>query len=173
MVSQRVPGAFHVDRSVHRHRIGDVDDHESLRRRIFRANTLQASQSATRNRDAVIFEPPALMIARLIGKKAARAPSVPDSVHALIAYCEENARLCPMPPSWSALWELLPDRKRTHIGWEPPPPLILTAWHGTSGLEKSLRLATHIEWADRFGGLAPVAVFLRGLREHEWFHRGE
>jgi hypothetical protein len=106
-------------------------------------------------------------------KTAPRSPAISDSVQTLIAYCGENSRLCPMPPAWSALWELLPARRLTHTGWEPPAPLILTAWHGTSGLEKSLRLAIHIEWAFRFGEFAPVTAFLRALSEDEWFHRGE
>jgi hypothetical protein len=106
-------------------------------------------------------------------KKAACETAGTDSAQTLIAYCGENSRLCPMPPAWSTLWDMLPDRRLTHTGWEPPPPLILTAWHGTSGLEKSLRLAIHIDWAARFGGLSEVEAFLRALAEDQWFHRGE
>lgn len=112
------------------------------------------------------------MIKNLI-KKASVAPDAGESVTTLVAYCRLNSRVCPLPRGWSALWELLPNRRRTHVGWDPPPPLILTSWYGTSSLEKSLRLATHIEWADRFGELSSVATFLRRLREEEWFHIGE
>ncbi len=75
-----------------------------------------------------------------------------------------------MPQRWTALWELLPDRKRVGGGWEPALPLILAAWHDTPGMQKMLRLAEHIEWATEHGALESVADFLRGLREDEWFH---
>jgi len=73
----------------------------------------------------------------------------------------------------NALWELLPDRKRVGGGWEPALPLILAAWHDTSYLMKILRLAEHIEWAAEHGALETVAVFLRDLREEDWFHLGD
>ena len=97
-------------------------------------------------------------------------PVIRNSVQSLKAYCAENNRICPIPRRWNKLWELLPNRRRVGGGWDPPAPLILAAWHETVGLEKMLRLATHIEWADRHGALESVAVFLRTLREDEWFH---
>lgn len=38
---------------------------------------------------------------------------------------------------------------------------------------KMLRLSEHIEWAENHGELAPIAAFLRGLREEDWLHLGE
>lgn len=96
-----------------------------------------------------------------------------ESAESLIAYCRENSRVCPMPQRWNALWESLPDRKRVGGGWEPALPLILAAWHDTPGMLKMLRLAEHIEWAAEHGALESVAIFLRGLREDEWFHLGD
>ena len=96
-----------------------------------------------------------------------------ETTESLIAYCRENSRICPMPPRWNALWELLPERKRVGGGWEPALPLILAALHDTPYLMKMLRLAEHIEWAAEHGALESVAAFLRGLREDEWFHRGD
>jgi hypothetical protein len=78
-----------------------------------------------------------------------------------------------MPLRWRALWELLPNRTRIGSLWEPPAPLILADWHEATGLQKMLRLETHIEWAHRFGALDKVDAYLRGLREEEWFHLGE
>jgi hypothetical protein len=46
-----------------------------------------------------------------------------DAVEGLIAYCREGDRVCPLPPLWSRLWEMLPNRKRVGAGWQPPPPL--------------------------------------------------
>lgn len=96
-----------------------------------------------------------------------------ETTKSLIAYCRENSRVCPMPPRWNALWELLPDRKRAGGGWQPPTPLILAAWNDTPTMFKMLRLAEHIEWAAEHGALESVADFLRGLREEDWFHRGD
>ncbi len=93
-----------------------------------------------------------------------------ETTESLIAYCRDNSRICPMPQRWSALWELLPARKRVGGGWEPALPLILAAWHDTPNLMKMLRLTEHVEWAAERGALAAVAAFLRGLREDEWFH---
>jgi hypothetical protein len=38
---------------------------------------------------------------------------------------------------------------------------------------KMLRLAEHIQWAAQHGALSAVSVFLRGLREEDWFHIGD
>ncbi len=96
-----------------------------------------------------------------------------DSVESLVAYCRENKRVCPLPQLWNRLWEMLPNRRRVGVNWQPPPPLILAAWHHTPWLFKMLRLAEHIEWAEQHGALESVANFLRELREEDWFHVGE
>jgi len=71
------------------------------------------------------------------------------------------------------LWEMLPDRTQIGAGWEPPPPLILAAWHEAPAMSKMLRLAEHIHWAETHGALEQVATFLRNLREEDWFRVGE
>jgi hypothetical protein len=96
-----------------------------------------------------------------------------DTVESLIAYCQQNNRVCPMPQRWNGLWEMLPNRSRIGAGWQPPPPLILAAWHETPAISKMSRLAAHIEWAAEHGALDPIARFLRELREEDWFHIGD
>ncbi len=98
---------------------------------------------------------------------------MPETASELIAYCRENGRICPVPPKWSQLYELLPHRRRSGTGWEPPLPLILMAWHDTPGFAKTLRLTEHIEWAATHGALDLVGAFIRDLPEDEWFHLGE
>ena len=68
---------------------------------------------------------------------------------------------------------MLPNKQRAGGGWEPALPLILAAWHDTPALFKMLRLAEHIEWADKHGALVSVATFLRALREEDWHHLGK
>jgi hypothetical protein len=96
-----------------------------------------------------------------------------DSVKALVAYCQDKDRVCPMPQQWDRLWKLLPNRSRVGSGWEPPLPLILGAWHEATGLEKMHRLTTHIEWAAKSDALEPVKAFLYSLKENQWFHLGD
>jgi hypothetical protein len=98
---------------------------------------------------------------------------VSESAESLIAYSHENNRVCPLPPLWHQLWEMLPGREQVGAGWRPPLPLILAAWHDTPAILKMLRLAEHIQWAAEHGALEPVARFLRELPEADWHHLGE
>ena len=93
-----------------------------------------------------------------------------ESVDSIVAYCKENNRVCPVPQKWNELWEMLPSRKRKGSSWEPSPPLILAAWHDTPAMLKMIRLSDHIKWASEHGTLSEVSVFLRGLKEADWFH---
>jgi hypothetical protein len=98
------------------------------------------------------------------------APSPSITVEALLTFVTEEGRVCPMPQQWNQLWEMLPDRKRVGNGWEPPPPLILAAWHDTPAMAKVLRLREHIEYASSKGVLAEVERFLRALPVTAWLH---
>jgi len=90
-----------------------------------------------------------------------------------LIFCRENNRVCPLPTQWNRLWEKLPNRSRVGGGWEPSAPLILAAWDVTTGLDKMMRLAEHIEWAARHNQLEVVDAYLRGLSEDEWLHIGD
>ena len=96
-----------------------------------------------------------------------------DVTKALVSYCQEQNRICPLPQQWNRLWELLPNRSRKGAGWLPALPLILAAWDIASDDEKQRRLEYHIDWAAEYNALDAVVQFLHGLREDEWFHRGE
>lgn len=96
-----------------------------------------------------------------------------ETAESLIAYSRENSRVCSVPGRWHKLWELLPDRLQVGAGWQPSLPLILAAWDHASNLEKMIRLAEHIEWADKHGNLTEVAEFLRKLDESQWHHLGD
>ena len=96
-----------------------------------------------------------------------------DNVESLINYCRERNRVCPQPSLWHQMWEMLPNRRQVGAGWQPSLPLILAAWDATPALPKILRLAEHIEWAEKHNALEQVSAFLRGLREEDWHHIGE
>ena len=93
-----------------------------------------------------------------------------ETPEALVAYCREKDRVCPVPAKWNELWKTLPDRVRVGSGWQPALPLILAAWHHTSNLDKMMRLADHIAWAQDHGVIDKVSAFLRDLPENEWHH---
>lgn len=84
-----------------------------------------------------------------------------------------NKRVCPRPLMWDKLYHLLPNRRRIGVRSEPPVPLILSSWWVTSDNEKRDRLRVHVEWAERYGALAPVLAWLAALPESEWHHQGE
>ncbi len=67
----------------------------------------------------------------------------------------------------------MPVRRQVGAGWQRPLSLILAAWHDTLAMLKMLRLAEHVEWSARHGGLESVARYLRELPEEDWFHIGE
>ena len=66
-----------------------------------------------------------------------------------------------------------PEPEASGSWMEPSLPLIFAAWHDAPAMAKMLRLAEHIEWADKQGALEVAAGFLRSLREEDWYHLGE
>lgn len=92
-----------------------------------------------------------------------------DPLKDLFEYVKADGRICPNPPEWNKLWELLPDKKRVGLGWEPSAPLILAAWWDTPYLAKILRLEEHIHYAAEHGVLDEVDTYLRSLKTEQWF----
>ena len=91
----------------------------------------------------------------------------------LVSYCQESGRICPQPMRWNELWEMLPERRRDGLNWQPDMPLILGAWwHSTPG-QKRQRLIQHLEWAAERGELEHVDRFIRGLGREDWFHESD
>jgi hypothetical protein len=91
----------------------------------------------------------------------------------VLTEAQRNNRACPLPQKWQHLYDLLPDKKRKGLGWEPSLPLILAAWWDTPDMSKMLRLREHIEWADAHGCLEDVYSFLHALPEEQWHHNGD
>jgi len=91
----------------------------------------------------------------------------------LLNYVRSNNRICPVPPRWNELYQMLPGSRRVGNGWEPALPLILAAWWDTPALLKIMRLEEHIRYAADKGVLNEVDSFLRKLREEEWAHLGD
>ena len=89
-----------------------------------------------------------------------------------IAVACSNNRVCPQPQKWNQLYELLPDKRRAGLGWEPSLPLILDAWD-TPAMFKMIRLREHLVWAAEHGALDSVHTFMCSLAESDWHHLGD
>jgi hypothetical protein len=89
------------------------------------------------------------------------------SVDDVMALGRRNNRACPMPVAWAALVKLLPVREQKGRRLPPPAPL---DGHGSSPMQKRLRLRDQIEWAAQTGVLPAVYTFLAALPEEEWRH---
>jgi hypothetical protein len=87
----------------------------------------------------------------------------------LIDFTKADGRICPQPQKWNEMWEMLPNRKRVDNGWQPPLPLILTAWHHTSDEEKRDRFLIHLQYAADHNVFPQVAAFLSSLSMNEWY----
>ncbi|MBP6177424.1 MAG: hypothetical protein KA473_08310 [Anaerolineales bacterium] len=93
-----------------------------------------------------------------------------EKLEALLEYVKADGRICPMPDYWNQLWEMLPDKKRVGVSWEPSLPLILAAWWDTPYLAKILRFHEHIHYAAEHGVLDDVDTYLRSLTKEQWFY---
>jgi hypothetical protein len=82
---------------------------------------------------------------------------------------QSDGRICPLPEKWNQLWQMLPNRQRRGMGWEPAPPLILAAWQDAPHLSKMLRFREHLEWASKHSALPEVCGFLRSLKPEDWY----
>jgi len=91
-----------------------------------------------------------------------------DKLTELLEYVRVNGRVCPNPQEWNALWEMLPDKKRVGMSWDPPPPLILGGWYSPA-LVKIFRLEEHIRYAADHQVLDQIDVYLRSLKPDQWF----
>jgi hypothetical protein len=90
-----------------------------------------------------------------------------------LSEAQKKNRICPQPQKWNELYSMLPNKRQSHNGWEPPLPLILAAWDEAPAISKILRLKEHIEWAFQQGCLDAVHKFLCNLKEEDWYHGGD
>lgn len=88
----------------------------------------------------------------------------------VLAEATKDGRVCPLPRKWNEFWKMLPGKRREGLGWEPPLPLILAAWHGTGLLAKITRFHDHIRWADQHGVLQSAYDYVLGLDEDDWYY---
>ena len=96
-----------------------------------------------------------------------------DKLTLLLEYVRADGRVCPNPQEWNALWEMLPDKKHLASGWNPPLPLILSAWWHTPALPKIIRFEEHIRYAAEHEFLDQVDEYLRSLKPDQWFKIGK
>jgi hypothetical protein len=66
---------------------------------------------------------------------------------------------------------MLPEKKQTGAGWQPPLPLILAAWSETNDEAKQQRFHLHLRYADEHGALDKVSDYLQALEPRDWHLR--
>jgi hypothetical protein len=88
----------------------------------------------------------------------------------LLDICSRNDRVCPHPPEWARLWEIIIGHKQAGMRWSPQRPMILAQWWDTTAGEKRVCLEQHIRWASEHGILEKVDNFIRNLSEEQWYH---
>lgn len=107
----------------------------------------------------------------------AAAPKAPGrrelSIVEVMVEARLNNRVCPQPARWQQLYDMLPEKKHSSAGWEPPPPLIDAAWLGTPSIPKRMCFREHLEWAATHDCLQQVFTFMKSLPESEWHHMGD
>jgi hypothetical protein len=92
------------------------------------------------------------------------------NAHTLMVIARRNNRVCPRPPQWSQLYQLLGGERQADL---LSPPVQSWLWPRLSGLQKRLRFREHVEWAERHGRLEQIARFMTALQEDDWVHMGE
>jgi hypothetical protein len=91
----------------------------------------------------------------------------------LLSLASREGRVCPKPPAWRRLYELLPEKRRDGYGAIPPEPLMFEAWNAASDEQKRERLIEHFAWAENHRALHALHVCLNAMREDEWHHVGD
>lgn len=86
----------------------------------------------------------------------------------LLTESSREGRVCPMPQVWNRLWQMLPERRQTGAGWNPPLPLILAAWWDTSDADKRDRFHSHLRWAAERGAIDGVAQLISAMKPEDW-----
>ena len=103
-------------------------------------------------------------------KPAQASPRAAVRVDDVMRLARMNDRVCPSPPAWTRLHQLL----RVLVLARPtdPAPVALDAfeWSATTDLQKRLRLREQLAWAQHHGGLHVAHEFLLALREDDWHH---
>ena len=103
--------------------------------------------------------------------KLSEAQALPDVEQAveneLLSYVTEDNRICPKPPEWDSMYQLLSDTKREF------PPLILASWWESTDKDKHYRLKQQINFAKEHHLLLDVAEYLLALPDEHWVYIDE
>ena len=96
-----------------------------------------------------------------------------DQLADLLAYVQNNSRICPRPIEWSEFYEKIgggrADDESGNIHWNVPPPLILSQW-GSSTESKRKCFIDQIKWSAEQGRLDIADTYLRSLSVRAWHH---
>ncbi len=84
-------------------------------------------------------------------------------------YCSQKGT-CPEPGYWGEMWNIILTRKVDFSKWEPPPPLLLGAWHESPVIFKYAAFNAQLEWAHEHGIIDEIDEYLRKLDDQAWYN---
>ena len=90
----------------------------------------------------------------------------------LLKFIADSGYVCPQGTAWNSLWKRLPQKVQQGAGWTPALPLVLSGWYASDDEEKSVRLREHIAWADQYGVIDQIDLYLRTLGPDQWHKMG-
>jgi hypothetical protein len=93
-----------------------------------------------------------------------------EKLEVLLAFVQDEDRVCPMPIEWNEFWKSLPGANGTHAAFQATAPFVLSAWWGTANEQKAERLRVQIKWAADSGAIDAADKFLRALPLKAWHH---
>jgi len=90
----------------------------------------------------------------------------------VLAVARKGNRVCPRPMRWHELYLQFGN-------WTPPgttmpaPPPHGSAWRATPPLAMRMMFRDHVEWAEQYGCLAELMMYLQSMAEEHWYHIGD
>ena len=82
-------------------------------------------------------------------------------------FMNNNNYFCLMPIMWMEMFKMIEEwndeKEKISI------PLILAAWHHTTGLMKLIRFNEHLDFAFKKGKIRTIDEYLNKLKDDDWF----
>jgi len=97
---------------------------------------------------------------------------ITETFETLWKYCSLHKRA--IPKDWMEFYgQIKGSNQLPSGGWDPPLPLIFSAWYNTLPLEENTRFMEQVRWAAEHDLLENISSYLRSLSEDQWLHFGE
>ena len=116
---------------------------------------------------------PAPLVKRVLVPAVPRGVRPEPELDDVLLEARRNNRVCPQPPRWLDLFDLLQRKAAGTPLRLPAPPLTGKAWTGTRPLAKRMCFREQLEWAAANNCLGIAFDFLKTLPDTDWHYMGE